>query len=58
MSSVRKHMKACCLLFTFVKQMLSRWLVATRHSSRNLAHACISNTKYGFSHGLWALSSR
>jgi hypothetical protein len=37
MSFVRKHIKAYCLLFFHVvEQMLSGWLVASRHSWRNL----------------------
>jgi hypothetical protein len=33
--------------------MLSRWLVATRPSPRNLGHAHISNSYEGFSRGRW-----
>jgi hypothetical protein len=42
MSVVRKHMRPT--LCSLVEQMLSGWLVATRHLSWNLAHARISNS--------------
>jgi hypothetical protein len=41
-----EHMKAYCLLSVqwLWKKMRSGWLVATRHSPRNLAHAHISHS--------------
>jgi hypothetical protein len=45
MSSVFKHMKVrLSIVCSLAEQMLSGWLVLTRHSSRNLAHARISNS--------------
>jgi hypothetical protein len=42
MLNVQKHMKVCCLCSLIVEEMLSEWLVATRHSPPNFAHARIS----------------
>jgi hypothetical protein len=58
MPIIRKHVKALFVVCAVVvEQMLSGWLVATRQSPRNLAHAHISNFYQGFSPGPWTVPS-
>jgi hypothetical protein len=53
-SSVRTHGRLLSVVYwIFVEQILSQWLVATRHSSRNIAHARISKYYQGFLRGRW-----